>query len=71
MVLNCSYQPFVEYKVVIDILILVGLAVHAYFAWRTLQDIDHLEGIVGQMLFDLGKQGILKVEVEEDDAGEA
>jgi hypothetical protein len=58
----------VEYKVVIDILILIGLAVNAYLAWVTWQDMDHLEGIVGQMLFDLGKQGVLKVEVEEDES---
>lgn len=51
---------------VIDLLILAGLAVNLALGYKTLKDIEQIEGVVGQMLYDLGEQGILNVEVHED-----
>lgn len=50
----------------IDYLILVGLAVSGYLNWKTLGTTEELEEVVAHMLMDLGEKGILKVEVTED-----
>jgi len=60
----------VEHTVVIEIAILVGLAVNVLLSWWIKRDLDEIEQVVVQMLLDLGEQGILSVEVE-DDSGEA
>lgn len=70
MCINCSQQTFVEHTVVIEIAILVGLAVNVLLSWWIKRDLDEIEQVVVQMLLDLGEQGILNVEVE-DDSGEA
>jgi hypothetical protein len=70
MMVNCSQQILVEHTVTIEIAILVGLVVNLIFSWLIRREIDEIEQVVVQMLLDLGEQGILKVEVE-DDSGEA
>ena len=70
MCINCSQQILVEHTVTIEIAILVGLVVNLIFSWLIRREIDEIEQVVVQMLLDLGEQGILKVEVE-DDSGEA
>jgi hypothetical protein len=59
----------VEHTVVIEIAILVGLVVNVLLSWWIKRDLDEIEQVVVQMLLDLGEQGILNVEVE-DDSGE-
>ncbi len=54
---------------VIEIAILVGLVVNVLLSWWIKRDLDEIEQVVVQMLLDLGEQGILNVEVE-DDSGE-
>lgn len=51
----------------IEIAILVGLVVNLIFSWLIRREIDEIEQVVVQMLLDLGEQGILKVEVEDED----
>lgn len=51
----------------IDIVTLVGLAIILWLNWVTWQRVEELEDIVAQMLLDLGKKGILAVEVTKDD----
>lgn len=51
----------------IDLLILVGLAVSCYLNWQAIMRVEELEQVVAQMLLDLGEKGILKVEVTEGD----
>jgi hypothetical protein len=57
----------VEHTVTIEIAILVGLVVNLIFSWLIRREIDEIEQVVVQMLLDLGEQGILKVEVEDED----
>ena len=52
----------------IQIAILVGIIINVYLAWRIKKNVDEIEEVVVQMLLDLGEQGILKVEVENDDS---
>jgi len=56
--------------VTIEIAILIGLAVNVLLSWLIKREVDEIEQVVVQMLLDLGKQGILNVEVD-DDSGEA
>lgn len=67
MCINCSQQILVEHTVTIEIAILVGLVVNLIFSWLIRREIDEIEQVVVQMLLDLGEQGILKVEVEDED----
>jgi len=60
----------VEHTVTIEIAILIGLAVNVLLSWLIKREVDEIEQVVVQMLLDLGKQGILNVEVD-DDSGEA
>ncbi len=53
---------------VIDYVIVAGLILISYMNWRTYQDVTEIGEVVASMLIDLGKQGILKVEVEDDDS---
>lgn len=64
MRLNCSLT--LGCRVVVDIIILAGLMALGYLNWRTYEDVDELGRVVAEMLIDLGKKGILKVEVEDD-----
>lgn len=64
MRLNCSLT--LGCRVVVDIIILAGLMALGYLNWRTYEDVDELGQVVAEMLIDLGKKGILKVEVEDD-----
>jgi len=70
MCVNCSQQILVEHTVTIEIAILIGLAVNVLLSWLIKREVDEIEQVVVQMLLDLGKQGILDVEVD-DDSGEA
>lgn len=49
----------------INIAILVGLAVNVVLNWLSLRNTGQLEEVVIKMLMDLGKKGILEVEVED------
>lgn len=51
----------------IDVVILVGLAVILWLNWVTWQRVEELEDVLAQVLLDLGKKGILVVELTEDD----
>ena len=64
MRLNCSLT--LGCRVVVDVIILAGLMILGYLNWRTYEDVDQLSQVVAEMLIDLGKKGILKVEVEDD-----
>ena len=55
-------------RMTIQIAILVGIILNVYLAWRIKKDVDEIEEVVVQMLLDLGEQGVLKVEVENDDS---
>jgi hypothetical protein len=70
MCVNCSQQTLVEHTVTVEIAILAGLTANVLLSWLIKRDLDEIEQVVVQMLLDLGKQGILNVEVE-DDSGEA
>jgi hypothetical protein len=63
---NCSPQPE-RVNMAIDIVTLVGLAIILWLNWVTWQRVEELEDIVAQMLLDLGKKGVLAVEVTKDD----
>jgi hypothetical protein len=52
--------------VVIDVMILVGLLVVAALQYYNMRQVQELEEVVGQMLYDLGKKGVLNVEIHED-----
>jgi hypothetical protein len=56
--------------VTVEIAILAGLTANVLLSWLIKRDLDEIEQVVVQMLLDLGKQGILNVEVD-DDSGEA
>ena len=56
---------------IIDYVILVGLAVAAYLNYLYLVRIDELEDVIGQMLYDLGKKGVLEVDIQEGDGEDA
>ena len=56
---------------IIDYVILVGLAVAAYLNYLSLVRIDELEDVIGQMLYDLGKKGVLEVDIQEGDGKDA
>ena len=66
MRLNCSLT--LGCRVVVDVIIIAGLMALGYLNWRTYEDVDQLGQVVAEMLIDLGKKGILKVEVEDDDS---
>lgn len=66
MVINCSPQPE-RVNMAIDVVILVGLAVILWLNWVTWQRVEELEDVLAQVLLDLGKKGILVVELTEDD----
>jgi hypothetical protein len=70
MCINCSQQTLVEHTVTVEIAILAGLTANVLLSWLIKRDLDEIEQVVVQMLLDLGKQGILNVEVD-DDSGEA
>jgi hypothetical protein len=70
MMINCSQQTLVEHTVTVEIAILAGLTANVLLSWLIKRDLDEIEQVVVQMLLDLGKQGILNVEVD-DDSGEA
>jgi hypothetical protein len=70
MCINCSQQILVEHTVTVEIAILAGLTANVLLSWLIKRDLDEIEQVVVQMLLDLGKQGILNVEVD-DDSGEA
>jgi hypothetical protein len=70
MMVNCSQQILVEHTVTVEIAILAGLTANVLLSWLIKRDLDEIEQVVVQMLLDLGKQGILNVEVD-DDSGEA
>jgi hypothetical protein len=70
MCVNCSQQTLVEHTVTVEIAILAGLTANVLLSWLIKRDLDEIEQVVVQMLLDLGKQGILNVEVD-DDSGEA
>jgi hypothetical protein len=57
--------------VIIDYVILVGLALAAYLNYLSLVRIDELEDVIGQMLYDLGKKGVLEVDIREGDGEDA
>jgi hypothetical protein len=57
--------------VIIDYVILVGLALAAYLNYLSLVRIDELEDVIGQMLYDLGKKGVLEVDIQEGDGKDA
>jgi hypothetical protein len=57
--------------VIIDYVILVGLALAAYLNYLSLVRIDELEDVIGQMLYDLGKKGVLEVDIQEGDGEDA
>lgn len=53
----------------IDVVIVLGILGVAYLNYLSLTRIDELDEVIGQMLYDLGKKGVLKVDiVEEEDA---
>lgn len=52
---------------VVESIIVVGLILIAYLNWTTYKGLENVESIVGNMLYDLGKQGILKVNIREAD----
>lgn len=56
---------------IIDYVILVGLALAAYLNYLSLVRIDELEDVIGQMLYDLGKKGVLEVDIREGDGEDA
>ena len=56
---------------IIDYVILVGLALAAYLNYLSLVRIDELEDVIGQMLYDLGKKGVLEVDIQEGDGKDA
>lgn len=66
MRLNCSLT--LGCRVVVDIIILASLMALGYLNWRTYEDVDELGQVVAEMLIDLGKKGILKVDIEDDDS---
>lgn len=66
MRLNCSLT--LGCRVVIDVFIIAGLMALGYLNWRTYEDVDELGQVVAEMLIDLGKKGILKVDIEDDDS---
>jgi hypothetical protein len=66
MKVNCSPQTE-RVNMAIDIVTLVGLAIILWLNWVTWQRVEELEDIVAQMLLDLGKKGVLVVEVTKDD----
>jgi hypothetical protein len=70
MCINCSQQILLEHTVTVEIAILAGLTANVLLSWLIKRDLDEIEQVVVQMLLDLGKQGILNVEVD-DDSGEA
>jgi hypothetical protein len=70
MCVNCSQQILLEHTVTVEIAILAGLTANVLLSWLIKRDLDEIEQVVVQMLLDLGKQGILNVEVD-DDSGEA
>lgn len=43
------------------------LVISVLLNWYELGKVRNLEEIVGQMLYDLGKKGVLDVEINEDD----
>lgn len=53
---------------VIDWIILIGLGALGFSQYLVHKDLEDLEQVVVSILVDLGKQGILKVEVEDDDS---
>lgn len=53
----------------IDVVIVLGILGVAYLNYLSLTRTDELDEVVGQMLYDLGKKGVLEVDiVEEKDA---
>ena len=52
--------------ITLDIIILVGLVVVAYLNYLSLKRIDELDEVIGQMLYDLGKKGVLDVDINEE-----
>lgn len=66
MRLNCSLT--LGCRVVIDVFIIAGLMALGYLNWRAYEDVDELGQVVAEMLIDLGKKGILKVDIEDDDS---
>ncbi len=48
----------------VDTIIVFGLIAISYLNWRTYQDVTEIGEVVAEMLIDLGKQGILKVEYD-------
>jgi hypothetical protein len=67
MMINCSQQTLVEHTVTVEIAILAGLTANVLLSWLIKRDLDEIEQVVVQMLLDLGKQGILNVEVDDED----
>jgi hypothetical protein len=58
--------------ITLDIVILVGTALVAYLNYLSLKRVDELDEVIGQMLYDLGKKGILDVKIQEEgDEGDA
>lgn len=51
---------------IVDYILLAGIFLVGYLSWRNYQDIEEIGDVVAGMLIDLGKQGVLKVEVEDD-----
>jgi hypothetical protein len=47
--------------------ILGGLVINLALNWWEIRKVQTLEEVVGQMLYDLGKKGVLDVEITEDD----
>jgi uncharacterized protein YuzE len=52
----------------LDLLIVAGLAVILYLQWKQNQEINDMKLVIGQMLVDLSDAGISDVEIVEDDS---
>jgi hypothetical protein len=50
-----------------EYLILGGLIVNLGLNWWEIRKVQTIEEVLGNMLYDLGKKGVLDVEITEDD----
>jgi hypothetical protein len=53
--------------VVIDWIIIAGMVVNVVLNYVAMKRAEEVEDVLGQLLYDLGKQGVINVEIYEDD----